>query len=135
MTNAQTVANQFGGFEPPSTEIQAEIDRLSRQPYLELNRVKNCHGWMYELLMSKSTGLLVGESRCGKTVTCKSFAERYNKYKSGQGRRIKPVVYIQVPVSCGSRDFFIKILKVLNKPTNGSVSDLRERTLDSLAIH
>ena len=135
MTNTQTVANQFGGFEPPSAEIQAEIDRLSRQPYLELNQVKNCHGWMYELLMSKSTGLLVGESRCGKTVTCKSFAERYNKYKSGQGRRIKPVVYIQIPVSCGSRDFFIKILKVLNKPTNGSVSDLRERTLDGLAIH
>ena len=135
MTNAQTVANQFGGFEPPSAEIQAEIDRLSRQPYLELNRVKNCHGWMYELLMSKSTGLLVGESRSGKTVTCKSFTERYNKYKSGQGQRIKPVVYIQIPVSCSSRAFFIKILKVLNKPTNGSVSDLRERTLDGLAIH
>ena len=135
MTNAQTVANQFGGFEPPSAEIQAEIDRLSRQPYLELNRVKNCHSWMYELLISRSTGILVGASRCGKTVTCKSFAERYNKYKSGKGRRIKPVVYIQIPVSCGSRDFFIKILKVLNKPTNGSVSDLRERTLDGLAIH
>ncbi|MDJ0682626.1 MAG: TniB family NTP-binding protein [Xenococcaceae cyanobacterium MO_167.B52] len=135
MTNTQTVANQFGGFEPPSAEIQAEIDRLSRQPYLELNRVKNCHGWMYELLMSKSTGLLVGASRSGKTVTCKSFAERYNKFKLGKGKRIKPVVYIQIPVSCGSRDFFIKILKVLNKPTNGSVSDLRERTLDAVAIH
>ena len=135
MTNAQTVANQFGSFETPSAEIQAEIDRLSRQPYLELNRVKNCHSWMYELLISRSTGILVGASRCGKTVTCKSFAERYNKYKSGNGRRIKPVVYIQIPVGCGSRDFFIKILKVLNKPTNGSVSDLRERTLDGLAIH
>ena len=135
MTNTQTVANQFGGFEPPSAEIQAEIDRLSRQPYLELNRVKNCHSWMYELLMSKSTGLLVGASRSGKTVTCKSFAERYNKFKLGKGKRIKPVVYIQIPVSCGSRDFFIKILKVLNKPTNGSVSDLRERTLDAVAIH
>lgn len=135
MTNTQTVANQFGGFEPPSAEIQAEIERLSRQPYLELNRVKKCHGWMYELLMSKSTGLIVGASRCGKTVTCKSFAERYNKFKSGKGKRIKPVVYIQIPVSCGSRDFFIKILKVLNKPTNGNVSDLRERTLDALAIH
>ncbi len=88
-----------------------------------------------KLLMSRSTGLLVGASRCGKTVTCKSFAERYNKYKSGKGKRIKPVVYIQIPVNCGSRDFFIKILKVLNKPTNGSVSDLRERTLDALAIH
>ncbi len=50
MTNTQTVANQFGGFEPPSAEIQAEIDRLSRQPYLELNRVKICHGWMYEIV-------------------------------------------------------------------------------------
>ena len=135
MTNAQTVADRFDGFEPPASEIQIEVERLSRQPYLELNQVKTCHGWMYELLMSKSTGLLVGESRCGKTVTCKSFAERYNKSKSGKKKRIKPVVYIQIPVGCGSRDFFIKILKALNKPTNGSVSDLRERTLDALAIH
>ena len=135
MTNTQTIANQFGDFEPPSAEISAEIERLSRQPYLELDRVKKCHGWMYELLMSKSTGLLVGESRSGKTVTCKSFAERYNKFKSGKGKRIKAVVYIQIPVSCGSREFFIKILKVLNKPTNGNVSDLRERSLDALAIH
>jgi DNA transposition AAA+ family ATPase len=135
MTNAQTVADRFDGFEPPASEIQIEVERLSRQPYLELNQVKSCHGWMYELLMSKSTGLLVGESRCGKTVTCKSFAERYNKSKSGKKKRIKPVVYIQIPVGCGSRDFFIKILKALNKPTNGSVSDLRERTLDALAIH
>ena len=51
MTNTQTVANQFGGFEPPSPEIQAEIERLSRQPYLELNRVKNCHNWIYGLLL------------------------------------------------------------------------------------
>lgn len=30
MTNAQTVANQFGGFEPPSADVKAEIERLSR---------------------------------------------------------------------------------------------------------
>ncbi len=135
MTNTQAVADQFGGFEPSSPEIQAEIERLSRKPYLELNRVKNCHSWMYELLMSKSTGLLVGESRSGKTVTCKSFTERYNKFKPSKGKRIKPVVYIQIPVNCGSREFFIKILKILNKPTNGNISDLRERTLDALALH
>ncbi len=135
MTNTQTIANQFGDFEPPSAEIQAEIERLSRQPYLELDRLKKCHKWIHGLILEKSTGLLVGYSRSGKTVTCKSFAERYNKFKSGKGKRIKPVVYIQIPVSCGSREFFIKILKALNKPTNGNVSDLRERTLDSLAIH
>ncbi|MEM7589944.1 MAG: TniB family NTP-binding protein [Cyanobacteria bacterium P01_A01_bin.83] len=135
MTNTQTIANEFGDFELPSAEISAEIERLSRQPYLELDRLKKCHKWIYILLLEKSTGLLVGESRSGKTVTCKSFAKSYNKFKSGKGKRIKPVVYIQIPVSCGSREFFIKILKALNKPTNGNVSDLRERTLDALAIH
>ncbi|MEM8672472.1 MAG: TniB family NTP-binding protein [Cyanobacteria bacterium P01_G01_bin.67] len=135
MTNTQTIANQFGDFKLPSAEISAEIERLSRQPYLELDRLKKCHTWIHGLILEKSTALLVGESRSGKTVTCKSFAKSYNKFRSGKGKRIKPVVYIQIPVSCRSRTFFIKILKSLNKPTNGDIDDLRERTLDSLAIH
>jgi DNA transposition AAA+ family ATPase len=135
MTNAKVLAEQFGGIEELSPEIQAEVERLSREPYLELEQVKRCHAWMYELLLSRMTGLLVGESRCGKTVTCKAFAHRYNKSRQTQGQRIKSVVYIQIPKNCGSREFFIKILKALNKPTNGTISDLRERTLDNLAIH
>ena len=135
MTNAKAVAKGFDSFPTFSPEIEAEITRLSKQPYLELDRVQQCHAWMYELILSRMTGLLVGESRCGKTVTCKSFAAKYNKSKQGQKQRIKPVVYIQIPKNCGSRDFFIKILKVLNKPANGTISDLRERTLDSLEIH
>ncbi len=127
--------NPFEFFELLSAEIKSAIERLSRQPYLELDRLKKCHKWIHILLLEKSTGLLVGESRSGKTVTCKSFAKNYNKFKSAKGKRIKPVVYIQIPVSCRSRTFFIKILKVLNKPTNGDIDDLRERTLDALAIH
>ena len=135
MINEMSLAKEFGVLEEPTPEIQAEIERLSRQPYLELDQVKRCHAWMYELVISRMTGLLVGESRCGKTVTCKAFAHRYNKLRQAKGQRMKPVVYIQVGKNCGSRDFFIKILKALNKPSNGTISDLRERTLDSLAIH
>ena len=135
MINEMSLAKEFGVIEEPSPEIQVEIERLSRQPYLELDQVKRCHAWMYELVISRMTGLLVGESRCGKTVTCKAFAHRYNKLRQAKGQRMKPVVYIQVGKNCGSRDFFIKILKALNKPSNGTISDLRERTLDSLAIH
>lgn len=135
MVNAETIANQFGNFPVLSPEVEAEINRLNRKPYIELDRVKECHSWMYELILSKMTGLLVGKSRCGKTVTCKSFTARYNNLKEGKKQRIKPVVYIQIPQNCGSRDFFIKILKALNKPTNGTISDLRERTLDSLEIY
>ena len=130
-----TDAKQLDFFEEPTPEIQAHIERLSRAPYLELDQVKLCHTWMYELVLSKMTGLLVGESRSGKTVTCKAFRNNYNKLRQGQGQRIKPVVYIQIPKNCGSRDFFIKILKALNKPSNGTISDLRERALDSLEIH
>ncbi|NHC36881.1 TniB family NTP-binding protein [Scytonema millei] len=121
--------------EDLSPEIQKKIKDLSRPPYLELERVKHCHAWLTELLISRMTGLLVGESRCGKTVTCKAFTKQYNELKKTQGQRFKPVVHIQIPKACGSRDFFIKILKALNKPTNGTISDLRERTLDSLEIH
>ncbi|MDZ8186890.1 MAG: TniB family NTP-binding protein [Nostoc sp. ChiSLP02] len=130
-----TDTKQLEFFEEPTPEIQAYIERLSRAPYLELEQVKHCHAWMYELVISRMTGLLVGESRSGKTVTCKSFIKNYNKLKQGQEQRIKPVVYIQIPRNCGSRDFFIKILKALNKPSNGTISDLRERALDSLEIH
>lgn len=135
MTNARSLAKQFGVNEEPTQEVQAEIERLSREPYIELDQVKRCHAWMYELVISRMTGLLVGESRCGKTVTCKAFAHRYNKLRQANEQRMKPVVYIQIPKNCGSRDFFIKTLKALNKPSNGTISDLRERTLDSLAIH
>ncbi|OYE02881.1 TniB family NTP-binding protein [Nostoc sp. 'Peltigera membranacea cyanobiont' 232] len=135
MTNAMSLAKQFGVIQELTPEIQAEIERLSRQPYLELDQVKRCHAWMYELVISRMTGLLLGESRCGKTVTCKAFANLYNKLRQTKGQRMKPVVYIQVGKNCGSRDFFMKILKALNKPSNGTISDLRERTLDSLAIH
>jgi hypothetical protein len=135
MSTAKAVANQFEEIETLSPEIQDKIRDLSRAPYLELDQVKSCHAWLYELVISRMTGLLVGESRCGKTVTCKAFAKRYNELKKAQGQRVKPVVYIQIPKACGAREFFIKILKALNKPTNGTIADLRERTLDSLEIH
>lgn len=135
MTNAMSVAKQFGVIKELTPDVQSEIERLSREPYIELDQVKRCHAWMYELVISRMTGLLVGESRCGKTVACKAFAHDFNKLRQTTGQRMKPVVYIQIPKNCGSRDFFIKILKALNKPSNGTISDLRERTLDSLAIH
>lgn len=135
MMNEQAVAEQIGAIETLNPQIQSEIERLSRQPYLELDQVKRCHSWLYELLISKMSGLVVGESHCGKTVTCKAFALRYNKARQKQEQRIKPVVYIEIPKACGSREFFTKILKALNRPTNGTISDLRERTLGSLQIH
>ncbi|MBR8829674.1 MAG: hypothetical protein N5P05_001376 [Chroococcopsis gigantea SAG 12.99] len=127
--------SEFGFNQVLSPEVRAEIDRLSRQPYLEYEQVQKCHRWLYTLVMSRMTGSLVGESRSGKTVACKSFAQKYNQIKTKYKKRIKPIIYIEIPPNCGSREFFIKILKVLNKPTNGTVSDLRERTLDGLKIH
>lgn len=116
-------------------EIQAEIKRLSRQPYIEYPQVQRAHAWLFELTISRTTGLITGESRSGKTVACKSFVKKYNSQVAGKGRRIKPAVYIQIPPGCGSQEFFIKILKQLNKPTNGSTCDLRERTLGGLIDH
>ncbi len=86
MADSQVIdklAQEFGGSIALNSEIQTEIERLSRQPYLEYNQVKKCHSWLYELVTSRMTGLLVGESRSGKTVTCKSFAQKYNSIKTG----------------------------------------------------
>jgi DNA transposition AAA+ family ATPase len=135
MTTAKSNFGEFGDFPDLSPEILAEIERLSRQPYLELDRVKHCHAWMYELLLSRMTGLLLGESRSGKTVTSKAFAERRNQQAKTKGKRVMPVVYIQAPDKCGSRDLFIKILKALgHRATSGTITDLRERTLDTLEV-
>lgn len=121
-----------GGLNFFSPEIQAEIQRLSRQPYIEYPQVQRVHEWLLELTISRTTGLITGDSRSGKTISCKSFVKKYNLQTVGKGRRIKPAVYIQIPPNCGSQEFFIKILKQLNKPTNGSACDLRERTLGGL---
>jgi hypothetical protein len=135
MTTANSSVQEFDDFQALSPEIRAEIERLSRQPYLELDRVKHCHTWMYEILLSRMTGLLLGESRSGKTVTCKAFTNRCNQQAKTKGKRVMPVVYIQVPKNCGSRDLFIKILKALgHRATSGTITDLRERTLDTLEL-
>lgn len=136
MTNTQTIANQFGDFEPPSAEIQAEIERLSRQPYLELERVKNCHSWMYELLMSKSTGLLVGDSRSGKTVASKSFAERYNKIKSGKEFKQMVAIWerdvLQLPESSNlTKGKLFRDLKTATKKLVGRLDFLHEYEISS----
>src|SRR5919202_3475791 len=135
MTTTKSIVQEFDEFQALSPEIQAEIERLSRPPYLELDHVKQCHTWMYELLVSRMTGLLLGESRSGKTVTCKTFTNRCNQQAKTKGKRVMPVVYIQVPKNCGSRDLFIKILKALgHRATSGTITDLRERTLDTLEL-
>jgi hypothetical protein len=135
MTTAKSSVQEFDDFQNLSPEIQAEIERLSRPPYLELDHVKRCHTWMYELLLSRMTGLLLGESRSGKTVSCKTFTNRCNQQAKTKGKRVMPVVYIQVPKNCGSRDLFIKILKALgHRATSGTITDLRERTLDTLEL-
>lgn len=35
MTDAMSLAKHFGAIEEPTPEVQAEIERLSREPYLE----------------------------------------------------------------------------------------------------
>ncbi len=135
MTTVKSSVQEFDDFQTLSPEIQAEIERLSRPPFLELDHVKQCHTWMYELLLSRMTGLLLGESRSGKTVTCRTFTNRCNQQAKTKGKRVMPVVYIQVPRNSGSRDLFIKILKALgHRATSGTITDLRERTLDTLEL-
>ncbi|WP_216596325.1 hypothetical protein [Allocoleopsis franciscana] len=43
MTTAKSSVQEFDDFQALSPEIQAEIERLSRQPYLELDHIKECH--------------------------------------------------------------------------------------------
>ncbi len=74
-----------------------------------------------------------GESRTGKSSACEAYFYR-NKPTQVTGKKpIVPVVYIQPPQKCGSREIFKGIIEFLKyRVDKGTVSDFRGRAFEVL---
>jgi len=111
-------------------KIQKEIQRLNRKPFVELEQVKSLHVWLEENRESRQAGLIVGESRTGKTMACDAYRLQHKpKQEPGQPPTV-PVVYIHIPQDCGPKEFFGMILEHLKyQVVKGTVAEIRHRTM------
>ena len=130
---AQEYADDLGKIELPNETIQKEIARLRRKSIVPLQQVKHLHDWLEGKRKSRQSCRIVGESRTGKTIACESYKLRH-KPKQEMGKPpIVPVINIQPPQECGSRDLFALIIEHLKyKVVKGTVGEIRNRTLKVL---
>lgn len=136
MTNvqaAQAVANQLGPVPLADEKLQTEIARLNRKSFVQLAQVQSLHDWLEGKRQAKQCCRVVGESRTGKTLACDAYRLRHKPLQQLGKPPIVPVVYIQVPQECGSKDLFQIIIEHLKyKMTRGTVSEIRARTMQVL---
>lgn len=134
MTQATEIAEQLGQIEQESPSLQKEIERLHRKDIVELEQVKLLHNWLENKRNSRQPCRIVGESRTGKTVACDAYRLRHKpKQETGKPPTV-PVIYIQPPQECGSRELFGTIIEYLRyQMPKGTIADLRDRTYRILA--
>lgn len=128
INKAQAVAQQLGAIQLHDEKLQAEINRLNRKNIVELEQVRNLHEWLEGKRHARQSCRVVGESRTGKTVACDAYRLRH-KPKQEPGRPpIVPVVYIQVPQECTSKELFRLLIEELKyQMTKGTVAEIRDR--------
>ncbi|PSB34852.1 TniB family NTP-binding protein [Chlorogloea sp. CCALA 695] len=133
MIEAQDFANQLGGVKPDDEWLQIEITRLKGKSIVPLHQVKTLHDWLDGKRKSRQSCRVVGESRTGKTVACDAYRYRQKPQQEVGRPPIVPVVYIQPPQKCGSKDLFKEMIEYLKfRATNGTVSDFRGRAMEVL---
>ncbi|PZO41930.1 MAG: transposase [Pseudanabaena frigida] len=128
MTEAQAVAQQLGGIKLDSDDLRIEIERLRRKNIVELTQVQALHDWLEGKRKSRQSCRVVGESRTGKTVACDAYRLRHKPTQVAGQPPIVPVVYVQPPQDCGSRELFGVIIEHLKyQMTKGTVAEIRDR--------
>ena len=133
MTEAQAIAKQLGGVKPDDEWLQAEIARLKGKSIVPLQQVKILHDWLDGKRKARQSCRVVGESRTGKTVACDAYRYRHKPQQEVGRPPIVPVVYIQPPQKCGSKDLFKEMIEYLKfRATKGTVSDFRGRAMEVL---
>ncbi|MEH2247606.1 TniB family NTP-binding protein [Nostoc sp.] len=133
MTEAQAIAKQLGGVKPDDQWLQAEIARLKGKSIVPLQQVKTLHDWLDGKRKARQSCRVVGESRTGKTVACDAYRYRQKPQQEVGRPPIVPVVYIQPPQKCGSKDLFKEMIEYLKfRATKGTVSDFRGRAMEVL---
>lgn len=129
-TKPQAVAQQLGEIQPDAEGLESEIERLNRRNIVELEQVRVLHDWLEGKRKSRQSCRVVGESRTGKTVACDAYRLRHRPRQEPGQPPIVPVVYIQPPQDCGSRELFKAIIEHLKyQVAKGTVGEIRSRTL------
>ncbi|PSN15714.1 transposase [filamentous cyanobacterium CCT1] len=133
MVQAKAWAEALGESKPDAASLQAEIARLRKKMVLPLDHVSKLHDWLNGKRKARQSCRIVGQSRTGKSSACEAYFYR-NKPTQKTGKKpIVPVVYIQPPQKCGSRELFKEIIEFLKyRVTEGTVSDFRGRAFEVL---
>ncbi|MBD1933357.1 MULTISPECIES: TniB family NTP-binding protein [Cyanophyceae] len=127
---AKAVAQELGEIPLNSEKVQAEIQRLNRKPFVDLEQVKVLNDWLEGKRQSRQSGRVVGESRTGKTIACDAYRLRHKPIQEVGKPPTVPVVYIQIPQECGAKELFGVILEHLKyQMVKGTVAEIRDRTL------
>jgi len=133
MVQAKAWADALGESKPDAASLQVEIARLRKKAILPLEHVSKLHDWLEGKRKARQSCRIVGESRTGKSSACEAYFYR-NKPRQETGKKpIVPVVYIQPPQKCGSRELFKEIIEFLKyRVTKGTVADFRGRAVEVL---
>jgi DNA transposition AAA+ family ATPase len=131
--DSKNIGQQQSNFPDVTAAVQETIDRLNRNGYIELHQVKIAHDWLECKRQSHQSGRVVGESRTGKTMACDAYLLRNKPQQVVETAMTAPVIYIQVPVDCGAKEFFGIILRYFNyQVVKETVAELQVRTLQVL---
>nr|WP_290225438.1 TniB family NTP-binding protein [Trichocoleus desertorum] len=133
MTQAKELAQALGELQPDTASLVAETNRLGKKTVMPLEQVSKLHGWLDGKRKSRQSCRVVGESRTGKSFACEAYLYR-NKPRQETGKKpIVPVVCIQPPQKCGSKELFKELIEFLkHRATKGTVSDFRGRAMEVL---
>jgi len=133
VTQAKALAQELGDIVPDDAWLQAETTRLRKKTIMPLAQIGRLHEWLDGKRKSRQSCRVVGESRTGKSVACEAYLHR-NKPQQETGKKpIVPVVCIQPPQKCGSKELFKEIIEFLkHRATKGTVSDFRGRAIEVL---
>lgn len=130
---AQAVAQQLGAIQLNDEKLQADINRLNRKSFVELEQVRNLHEWLEGKRHARQSCRVVGESRTGKTIACDAYRLRHKPTQEPGRPPIVPVVYIQAPQECTSKELFRLIIEELKyQMTKGTVAEIRDRAFRTL---
>jgi DNA transposition AAA+ family ATPase len=108
--------------------IQGQIERLQRQCIVELESIRQFHGWLDDKRHCRQACRVIGDSRTGKTFACDAYRLKSVINPTNGDTPIVPVIYWHSTTETGQRELFIGLLEHLKyRVMNGTIADLRDR--------
>lgn len=112
----------------------AAIARLQKRCVVSVEPMDKFHYWLDSKRLARQACRVVGESRTGKSVACKTYACKYPAQQRSGDPPTVPVLYWHAPQESGPRDFFEGILDALQyQLSRGTLSEVRRRIYQVLA--